>query len=312
MDIKALTESAIYYKNRRSLRVGLAFAILAFGILYFLRRQFPRVHGTEKNGIADHTVQANLQSLTRAKRGLPTTRRLDANDIDAAKARKLIANARWAIVNAKSYRMVSAGSGTSGDGQTTFLTSFTLIHEKSQKRGDLFRCDTIIFSAPTSTFSPETMKPMPRSSRIQITNEDGNWEMGDQPGRDGIAFLLKDNQDPIETVAMNRSFALDAQGVESVDDQSSFTAANGNVDGTPVVNITRTEPPPHGPTTIYTIDAVSGNLLSTLWPGPNGGVRQNFDLSPTIDESDFEIPRSLVKVEVSDKMAAQNYLSVHK
>jgi len=41
-------------------------------------------------------------------------------------------------------------------------------------------------------------------------------------------------------------------------------------------------------------------------------MRLDFDLSPTIDESDFDIPESLVKVQVSDKMAAQNYLSEHK
>ena len=273
-------------KNRRSLRIGLAIAVLILGLLYLLRRKSPPVRGPESKSIAANTIQPDLQSAPRIKGAGSTTRKLDAKDIDAAKAKKLIASALWRIVNAKSYRMVMTSVWNAGS------ASFTLIHAKSPTRGDLFRMDTVNYDT--------TMKPVPGLSRIEITNERGNWEMDDEAGSEGVAFLLKDSQDPVDTVALHKRFEADAQEMENDVNDCDCKATNASMNNRPVINITY-----GGPT--YTIDAVNGDLLSVL-----SGFRKDFELNPILEESDFNIPESQIIVPVSDKMAAQRYLSEHK
>jgi hypothetical protein len=249
-----------------------------------------------------------------ARTDVPTlsTGKLDAKNIDAAKARKIIARALLAIANSKSYKMVMTSYYFSGDGLTKFLASFTLVREKSPTRGDLLRCDTLNFSAPTAGFSSETMKVVPHMSRTQIANEAGNWDMGDGMGKEGVAFHVMGGDAPSETVGMNQSYKVDAEGIESAADHSTFDVANGSDGEEPVLNITRTQT--YNGTAfsiIYVIDAVSGNLLSTR-SSAGDGIRQDFDLSAKIDESSFDVPDSLVVAKVENVDAAREYLDEHK
>ncbi len=204
--------------------------------------------------------------------------------------------------------MVMTSYGVSGNGLIKFYSSFTVLHERSPAKGDLFRMDILNFSGPAANFNAETMKMEPGTRRTEITNEAGNWDFGDGPGKEGVAFLLTGKEAPIDTIGMYQSYKGAAEAVESAGDQSTFTVANASQDGRPVLNITRTLPS-NGTTltTVYEIDAATGNLLATQSP-PDGGIRQEFDLSAAIDESEFEVPSSLVVAPVKDLDAARMYL----
>jgi hypothetical protein len=296
-------------KNRRFLRYSLACVILLLLLVYFFRSA---LHGSRRElnqGTAIPAVESNRQLVSRTGEDSSAPVKLDAKDIDAAKAKKIIANALWAIVNAKSYRMVMTSYYSSSDPPKGLYASFTLVHDKSVTRGDLFRCDTIYLDEAT-------MKPLPGLSRVQISNELGNWEMGDGAGREGVAFLLKNNEDPSETIGMNNGFRTNAQTIDSPDDNDSFSVANGTVGGKPVLLVTRTialTGPQTGTTVdeLYTIDAANGTLLSMGSPLGNGIV-QRFELNPAIDDSDFNIPDSQVVAPVSSVPDAQKYLMEHK
>jgi hypothetical protein len=224
---------------------------------------------------------------------------MEAKDFDTAKAKKLVANALRGVVNAKTYRMVMTSYLSSNERQT--LSSFTVIRENSPTRGTLIRCDTIYFDAAT-------MEPIPGGSRTQITNELGNWELGEGHGKDGIAFLLNNNEDPTETVAMNNSYSTSAQTIESADNMNNFAVADGKLGDKPVLYVTESGPTPRGTFSyVYTVDAVTGDLLSMGFPGTDS-MRQNFELNPELDESDFDIPKSEVVASVSDLSTAQTYL----
>jgi hypothetical protein len=169
-------------------------------------------------------------------------------------------------------------------------------------RGDLYRCDTI-------NFDSATMKPISGLNRVEISNELGNWEMGDGQGKEGIAFLLKNNEMPTETIGLNNGLKIDAQTIDSPDDNDSFSVANGTVGEEPVLYVTRTialngAPAGTSIAEVYTIDAATGNLLAMGSPSGNGIV-QHFELNPTIDEADFSILDSQVVVPVSSVSAAQ-------
>jgi hypothetical protein len=157
------------------------------------------------------------------------------------------------------------------------------------------------------------MSPLAGANRTEITNEEGNWDMGDEPGKEGVVFLLNDGKAPLNTIQMNHSYLLDAQEMESTDDHSTYDVANGESNGTPVLQITRTDMHSTGYSTtlVYTIDSATGALLSTQSPGSNP-IRQVFDLAPDIDDSAFDVPKSLVAVPVLDAQAAQRYLYDHK
>jgi hypothetical protein len=295
----------------RYVPIGL-FILLAFVCILFWRFQeewFGKHDNQTTSKPADHAM---VRSTPRTAGPIPRNGKLDARDIDAPKARKLIARALLAIANAKSYRMVMTSYYFSGDGLTKFLASFTLVHEKSSTRGDLLRCDTLNFSAPTSDFSAKTMKLVPYMSRTQIANETGNWDMGDGIGKEGVAFHVTGGEAPSETFGMNGSFKLDAEGIESASDDSTFDVTNGTVGEKPVLNIARTQT--YKGTKfgfVYVIDSISGNLLSTR-SSAGGGIEEDFDLSPKIEESSFDVPDSLVVANVENVDGAREYLEEHK
>jgi hypothetical protein len=283
--------------NERQLRqrYGVALAILLLVLVCFLRWKSKRANGTRNAVIAVNTVQPSLPLLLRGVEETPTTGKLEANNVGSTKARKLIATALRAVLHAKSYRIVMTSAYSNGG-----AASFTFVHVKSAVRGDLFRTDTVNFDA--------SMKPVPGLSRVEITNERGNWDMGDSAGKEGIAFLLTDNQDPVNTVGLYKAFEKDAQRIDSVENLDDYTATNSIVENRPVVSISRKVSGAVG--SVYTLDATSGNLLSIVDPGAN--FRQDFELDPAIDVSEFNIPDSLVVAPVRNVSAAEQYLLEHK
>jgi hypothetical protein len=289
-------------EKRSEFRKGPLLAVLLLGLLcLFIRRVYvSRTIGRAEQKIAQIAVPQNLNSPPRASERLPVSAHLDAKDIDASKAKRLIATGLWAYVNAKSSKLVM----TSLSANSGVYASFTLVHHKSPTRGDLFRCETINFDAASMT-------PIPGLGRVEITNEIGNWEMREGAGGDGVAFLLKNNDVPTDTVGLRNEFKTTAQTIDSSQNNLGYTATNAVLGGKPVVNITETTNGPDGATrAIYTIDATNGGLLSMVTPVD--GLRRDFDLAPNIDESDFNIPDSNVVVPVIDAAAAQAYLSEHK
>jgi hypothetical protein len=280
-------------------------------VLLWLFRKSQAPSNPERVSVAAVT-KTKVQSAMQTVGAFPSVERLDARKVNAAMARKLIARSLRGIANAKSYKMVMTTSSHSGNGLIEFYASFTLVHERSQTRGDLFRMDTLNFSGPTATFNAETMKIIPGTSRTEITNENGNWDMGDGPGKEGVAFLITSNEVPVDTVGMHQSLGKEADEIESADDQSTFEVSNGSDGGNQVLSVTRTRTINGARvSSVYELDPVTGNLVSTL-SSPTGGIRRDFDQSAAIDESAFNIPKSLVVAPVSDARGAGEYLYEQK
>jgi hypothetical protein len=284
--------------NRHHARDVLVCFFLLLALVGFLFWHFrgERPQRVEDEIVAASVAPIELQSMPQGNGAVSSTGRLDAKNIDAAKAKKLIASALRAIVNAESYRMTMTSLSSNG-----LSASFTLIHVKSPTRGDLFRMDIVNYDA--------TMKPVPGLSRTEITNERGNWHMSDGGGEDGIAFLLKDNQEPGDTVGFHKAFEADAEHIESADNHYDYTATIGRMDDRSIVNITEKTTSTGETVGVYRIDAVSGDLLSAFTPVAN--FQKNFELTPKLDESAFDIPESQLVVPVSDMRAAERYLNEH-
>jgi hypothetical protein len=234
------------------LRYGLACAFLLLGLLWFFNSQLYQRHGSvsdRQQKVARIAEPINVGSAQRGSTGNSATVKMEAKDFDTAKTKKLVANALRGIANARTYRMVMTSYLSSSERQT--LSSFTVIHENSPTRGNLIRCDTISFDAAT-------MQPIQGGSRIQITNELGNWEMGEGHGRDGIAFQLNNNEDPTETVAMNNSYQTSAQSIESADNMNDYAVADGEIADKPVLYVTESNQTSRGSFSyVYTIDAIN-------------------------------------------------------
>jgi len=237
----------------------------------------------------------------------PSAQKLDATRIDGEEAKRLLVLALSHLFNARSYKSVMTTTSLSGNGTIKFYSSVTLQHLKSPTRGDLFRCDILNFSGPADNFSPETMKLEPATTRTEITNDEGNWDFGDEIGKEGKAFHLTGSEVPLETVDMHRSFQQAAQQLENDPDPGSFTVTNENDRGTAVVAIAYAAGTPNPYNSTYLIDPDTGDLRTIV----GGGIRRDFDLSAPIDEAEFTVPPSLTVTPVEDQDALRRYQRDH-
>src|ERR1700691_32236 len=106
-------------KKRRLLITGFVCAVILLVILFFWIRSHRDHRPQESDNVqVAGKIAPGLEPVIRSKGA--TTGIMDAKEIDATKARKIIAHALWTIVNAKSYKMVMTSLSTSSSGSNVF------------------------------------------------------------------------------------------------------------------------------------------------------------------------------------------------
>jgi len=214
----------------------------------------------------------------------------------AVAAEKYLAAAYASVVNARTYRMTMTTEYSNGN-----YAIYDLEHLRSPKRGDLFICRT-------QNYDGNTQDLIPGRSIVEMTDENGNWNMSDMPGQQDVAFLSKTGQGTETTLSLHGDFKKHSAVATPSLSEYFYSITNDNNNGqqvTAILEASRTDP---NTMTQVVVDSASGRMISSVSISPSMSFSQTFAIDVPIDEADFELPPNKIITPTDDLDRSEAYL----
>jgi len=283
-------ESAKTKSWRRRIVAAVVVALLFIGI--FLKIYLPVEKASPKAVFSEPILNVQAaRGLASVAEGHGSAAPLSAAE-QSLLAQKKLRNAFMKLITARTYRVVMKNRMPAGGWVTV-----TYLRGSSPAGEILFRMDILNFEASGAV--------VPYNNATDIHNQAGNWEMGDFPGSEDVAFHVTSSSNENQGKMMYDSYVAKAHRL--LDTDNTYTEASG-VYGTRAVDIISAGPagaPIEKASELYALDAASGELV---YSSANGEYVTTYETNPPVPAESFNVPSGKIVAETQDPVHARNYL----